>query len=559
MTTLTTELGEARTADPTVEKGGVAKPSMPIWGHFFVVFVLLAGAAVLDVYKPFNKTWSMFYVLPLLYAGWTLRGRAAIGAHAVTILMVFLVPLVFRPELMWRGTGFYNRSTGTLLGLVIIVLMAERRRYIDALQCVNRDLEARIDARSLELLRANESLRIEITEREKAELDRKRLEDELRQSQKMEAIGYLAGGVAHDFNNLLTVILGYASHLREQVSANIPAQQSIDEISNACERAAELTHQLLAFSRKQVLKRTVVNVNQFLTSTEALLRRLLPENVRITLCLDPTEQCILADTGQLVQVLLNLAKNARDAMSEGGELLIRVEQIVLTREQVAFLPDLTPGPHIRLSVCDTGVGMDRDTLQHVFEPFFTTKEVGKGTGLGLAGVYGIIKQSGGHIEAASEPGRGTTFTILMPCANISASAITDIPKKSRDFTGGSERILLVEDDDQVRKFTTLALRSAGYQVSDVRNGQEALTLATGAVTLPFDLLITDVIMPEMSGPELVTRLAPRAPDLKVLFVSGYSELESFRGNEAGRPFLGKPFAAQELLSHVHGLLRARVA
>ena len=536
------------------QTAGARKARLPPVLHSAVSLALLVAAAILDITKPFDKSWSIFYLLPILYAGWTLSRRLELPLVAAVGLTVFLAPLVFRPNLLWAGTGIYNRSFGVLLGVVVILLLRERRRHINALECANDGLEQRVRVRTAALEGTNDRLRREIAERERAEANQERLEEQLRQAQKMEAVGRLAGGVAHDFNNLLTVINGESGRLLEEVPAESSWHNSIVAIHEAGGRAAEVTQQLLAFGRKQLLQPKVLAVNQAIHSVEGLLRRLLPEHIRVSLDLSPDVQPILADPGQFAQILLNLASNARDAMPDGGEFLIKTAPIVVTAEEIANLSDLRPGPHVRLIVSDTGHGMDDVTGRHAFEPFFTTKEVGKGTGLGLASVYGIVRQSRGYIDLASVPGGGTTFTILWPCADHTASPTEAARQPAIQSPRGNETIMLVEDHDQVRAFTATLLRRKGYEVLEARNGQEALTLATGNHAPRFDLLITDVIMPEMDGPALVRHLALVRPGLRVLYITGYSRTEAIDGLARPERVLGKPFSAPELLTTVRQIL-----
>ena len=535
------------------QTAGARKPLLPPVLHSAVTLALLVAAAILDITKPFDKSWSIFYLLPILYAGWTLSRRLELPLVAAVGLTVFLAPLVFRPNLLWAGTGIYNRSFGVLLGVVVILLLRERRRHINALECANDGLEQRVRVRTAALEGTNDRLRREIAERERAEANQERLEEQLRQAQKMEAVGRLAGGVAHDFNNLLTVINGESGRLLEEVPAESSWHDSIVAIHEAGERAAEVTQQLLAFGRKQLLQPKILAVNQAVHSVEGLLRRLLPEHIRLSMDLSPAVEPILADPGQFAQVLLNLASNARDAMPDGGEFLIKTAPIVVTEEEIANLSDLRPGPHVRLSVSDSGHGMDDVTGRHAFEPFFTTKEVGKGTGLGLASVYGIVRQSRGHIDLSSTPGGGTTFTILWPCADLAASPTEAAHQPAVQLPRGNETIMLVEDHDQVRAFTATLLRRKGYQVLEAINGQEALALATGSNAPRFDLLITDVIMPEMDGPALVRQLAPVRPGFRVLYITGYSGTESIDNLRPER-VLGKPFSAPELLTTIRQIL-----
>ena len=536
------------------QTAGARKPRLSPVLHSAVALALLVTAAILDVTKPFDKSWSIFYLLPILYAGWTLGGRLELLLVFASGLTVFLAPLVFRPNLLWAGTGIYNRSFGVLLGVVVMLLLRERRRHINALECANDGLEQRVRVRTAALEDTNDRLRREIAERERAEANQERLEAQLRQAQKMEAVGRLAGGVAHDFNNLLTVIIGESGRLLEEVPAESAWHNSIVAIHEAGGRAADVTQQLLAFGRKQLLQPKVLAVNQAIHGVEGLLRRLLPEHIRLSLDLSPAVEPILADPGQFAQMLLNLASNARDAMPDGGEFLIKTAPVVVTADEIANLPDLRPGPHVRLSVSDTGHGMDDVTGRHAFEPFFTTKAVGKGTGLGLASVYGIVRQSRGNIDLASVPAGGTTFTILWPCADHTALPSEAARPPAAQSPRGNETIMLVEDHDQVRAFTATLLRRKGYEVLEARNGQEALTLATGHNARRFDLLITDVIMPEMDGPALVQHLALVRPGLRVLYITGYSRTEAIGGLARPERVLGKPFSAPELLTTVRQIL-----
>ncbi len=360
--------------------------------------------------------------------------------------------------------------------------------------------------------------------------------------------------MAHDFNNLLTVINGYCDALLEKGPVNPFWRDSLNEVRQAGLRAAELTQQLLAFSRKQVLQPRIVNLNQSVRDTERILRRLLPESIAIDLNLAAALPSVRADTGQLVQVLLNLASNARDAMPAGGTLAITTALVQLSADDAGGLSEMQPGPHVRLTVSDDGQGMDEETRQRVFVPFFTTKAVGKGTGLGLASVYGIIRQSGGHIDVSSQPGCGSTFTILLPSVDQEGVTETEQPDtvKPKSHVGGT--ILLVEDEDQVCRFAANALRGAGYQIVTARNGREALTYATESAVSPFDLMITDVVMPEMGGPELANLMTRKYPQLKVIFMSGYSRQEAMPEDDPSRLFLEKPFDFQKLCAKVHEAL-----
>jgi PAS domain S-box-containing protein len=376
--------------------------------------------------------------------------------------------------------------------------------------------------------------------------EHKRLEDQLRQAQKMEAVGRLAGGVAHDFNNLLTVIMGYGSLLLEQTAATDPRYEQIRMIRTTAERAAALTRQLLAFSRKQILMPVVLDLNTVVTELAPMLRRLIGEDIRLMTDLTPDLGPIKADRNQLEQILVNLVVNARDAMPTGGRLTIT------THNEDADEAD--GSARVVLVVRDTGHGMDEHTRVHLFEPFFTTKEVGKGTGLGLATVYGIVQQSGGTIAVDSAPGEGATFRISLPRAE-GVQAASTAPAAGPEQLQGGETILLVEDEEMLRNLARIVLRKNGYTVLEAGHGAEALSLCeshTGSI----DLLITDVVMPVLGGRELADRIALLRPDIKVLFVSGYTDDAVVRNGVMADSvqFLHKPFTPSTLLSKVREVL-----
>lgn len=381
----------------------------------------------------------------------------------------------------------------------------------------------------------------------------KQLEEQLRQAHKMEGIGRLAGGVAHDFNNLLTVINGCATLAMEQMRAEDPLHRSLTEILTAGQRAAALTKQLLAFSRRQVLTFQVFDVNEALASISSMIERLIGEDIALIRDLTPHPCIIRADRGQIDQVILNLAVNAKDAMPHGGTLTLSTRILLITEETPVPHPALLPGSYTHLSVRDSGTGMDRATLSHIFEPFFTTKEEGKGTGLGLATVYGIVKQSQGFVFADSTPGEGTTFDIYFPSAEAPPLAAAP-PLASRPHCG-RETILLVEDQQAVRLLLTQALSDYGYTLLEASSGQEALRLVAAAKT-PIHILLTDVVMPQMTGPALAERLRQQWPALRVLFMSGYAEgsvLPTFLA-EPGTGFIQKPFLPTELARKLRELL-----
>ena len=396
----------------------------------------------------------------------------------------------------------------------------------------------------------------DITERQRAERAEETLratEEQLRQAQKLEALGQLAGGVAHDFNNILSVILGYTSMLTAEMKPSDPVRADISEIHHAGERASELTRQLLAFSRKQVLQPRLVDVKAVIARTEKMLRRLLGEDIELQLVESPESTIVKADPGQLEQVLLNLAVNARDAMPSGGRLLIEAARTTLSDEEARAL-GAAPGPYVEIIVVDNGTGMDEAVLAHVFEPFFTTKEKGKGTGLGLSTVFGVVKQSAGHVSVTSTPGEGTRFRILLPREESTSESILPVRLTDTPSTSG-EVVLLVEDDDQLRTLTRNVLQRAGYRVLEAATPGEAILISeqhVGAI----DLLLTDVVMPRMGGHPLALRLAERRPDMKVLYVSGYTDDMVLRhGVELGQlAFLAKPFTPASLCAKVREVL-----
>jgi PAS domain S-box-containing protein len=394
----------------------------------------------------------------------------------------------------------------------------------------------------------------DLTERKQAEEALRQSEEKFRQSQKIEAIGRLAGGVAHDFNNLLTVINGYCALLLESLREDDLVRGSIEEIGKAGERAAGLTRQLLAFSRKQMLAFKVLDLNGVIADTEKMLKRLIGENITLVTKLTPELHPVKVDPGQIEQVIMNLAVNARDAMPQGGKLIIETSTVDLDETYTSSYPELKAGPYVLLEVSDTGCGMDDKVKARVFEPFFTTKEVGKGTGLGLATVYGIIKQSGGHITVYSEVGQGTTFKIYLPWAQEAVPSGPAQPKLSH-LPAAGETVLLVEDEDRVRTLTRQVLQKNGYRVLEARHGAEALQVAEQQ-SGPVHIMVTDVVMPEMSGPQLARRMLGLQPNLKVLFLSGFTD-STLVGNgllNTEQNFLHKPFTPDALARKVREVL-----
>jgi two-component system cell cycle sensor histidine kinase/response regulator CckA len=379
--------------------------------------------------------------------------------------------------------------------------------------------------------------------------DKRRLEEQFLQSQKIQAIGQLTGGVAHDFNNILTAIIGYSDLCLQQLPADsFPTTVSnIAEINKAAHRAAALTRQLLAFSRKQVLQARVINLGAVITEMEKMLRRLLGEQIDLlTFTREPLGN-IKADLSQVEQVLLNLAVNARDAMPGGGKLTIEASNVTLDDHYAGSRPEVNEGEYVMLAISDNGCGMPPEVQMRIFEPFFTTKDVGKGTGLGLATCYGIVKQSGGHISVYSEMGKGTTFKVYLPRVNEDAEPVAAAPIPHMISEAGGV-VLLVEDEPMLRELGLTVLEELGYRVIAAENGVEALRLVEENAYAPIDIVLTDVIMPGMGGKELVDRLRPLFPDTKVIFCSGYTEDAIFHNGalESDVFFLQKPYTVAGL-------------
>jgi PAS domain S-box-containing protein len=395
----------------------------------------------------------------------------------------------------------------------------------------------------------------DITELKRAEAGKARIEDQLRQAQKLESVGRLAAGVAHDFNNLLTVINGYSRLLLDSLEAGNPLRDDLEEIHKAGERAAGLTQQLLAFSRKQILQPRVLDLNRVVGEMRPMLARLMGEDVEVCVKLQAEAASICADPHQLEQVLMNLAVNSRDAMPNGGKFSIETGFVEWGESHVQSRPGAQAGPYVMLVVSDTGVGMNAETLGHIFEPFFTTKEVGKGTGLGLSTIHGIVEQSGGYVEAESELERGTTFKIYMPRV-VDAQADSGKPE-AVPASRGQETVLVVEDQAEVRRYTATALKAYGYQVIQAENAGEALLLGERE-SERIDLILTDVVMPSLSGRELADRLKERWPGIKVLFMSGYTDDTMVHHGVLQKDveFIQKPFSPAHLAIKVREMLAA---
>jgi two-component system cell cycle sensor histidine kinase/response regulator CckA len=399
----------------------------------------------------------------------------------------------------------------------------------------------------------------DITERKQAEELLRRRDEQLRQSQKMEAVGRLSGGIAHDFNNLLGVIIGYSESIEYRLADNDPLRKSAEEIRKAGERAASLTHQLLAFSRQQAMQPQILDLNALVTDMGKMLKRLIGMHIELTTTLVTDLGHVKAEQSQIEQVIVNLVVNARDAMPEGGKLLIETSNLNVDDRLASSFPFLQPGPYVLLTVMDSGVGMDDDTRRHIFEPFFTTKGPGKGTGLGLATVYGVVKQSGGGVIVDSEPGKGSTFKIFLPQTQENAVAPAPAQTFERGIVG-TGTILLVEDEEALLNLTSERLTDCGYTVLTARDGMQALEVEH-SFRGTIDLLLTDVMMPRMGGFALARSISKSRPRIRIAFMTGHAEREtSFReALRSGAESIQKPFTYEQLIRLVrHALDTAQV-
>jgi PAS domain S-box-containing protein len=433
--------------------------------------------------------------------------------------------------------------------------ITERREFLRKSQ---EELEARVRQRTAALAEATENLERQLLERRRAEEALRRAEEQLRHSQKMEAIGRLAGGIAHDFNNLLSVVLGLTSLLLNGMGRDDPMRVDLEEIKTAGERAAALTQQLLAFSRQQVLEPRLVDLNEVIANMDRMLRRLLGEDIDLIARTYAGTWTVKVDPNQMEQVLMNLALNARDAMPNGGRLTLETANVDLDETYAREHLDVPAGEYVMVAVSDTGNGIEKETIAHIFEPFFTTKERGKGTGLGLSTAFGIVKQSGGSMWVYSEPGRGTTFKVYIPRARDLFQAPA-VPQLLPTTLSGTETILLVEDEDAVRHVASTILRRNGYEVLEARNGAEALHRCRKH-SGPVHLLLTDVVMPRMSGRKLAEQLHQIRPNLRVLYMSGYTEnaIDHHGVLDVGVAFIQKPITPDALARKVREVLDASV-
>ncbi|HKP62143.1 MAG TPA: ATP-binding protein [Polyangiales bacterium] len=445
------------------------------------------------------------------------------------------------------------RARGESLGLLSLVRFHPQS---PAFTEADRDLaQALADNAALAVSNARlfQSALQSLSERERAEAQLRKTEEQLRHAQKMEAVGRLAGSVAHDFNNLLSVILGHGLLLLNDIQQSDPMREDISAMITAGERAADLTRQLLAFSRQQVLAPRVIDLNTSVRAAEKILRRLIGEDIELIVRCPRRLSSVLADPGQIDQVIMNLAINARDAMPSGGKITIETKDVTLDDPYASEHIDVEPGPYVMLAISDTGAGMTKDVQARIFEPFFTTKEAGKGTGLGLSTVFGIVKQSGGHIWVYSEPDQGATFKVYLPVTQKARDS--EFPPEKPQSLHGNETVLLVEDQDEVRAVALQILRRYGYHVIEARNAGEAL-LYCEQHPLTIHLLLSDVVMPQMNGRKLADRLYQIRPHMKVLFMSGYTENAIVHHGilDPGIEYVQKPLLPETLARRVREVL-----
>jgi two-component system, cell cycle sensor histidine kinase and response regulator CckA len=517
----------------TLTTAEVAKPSKAV--AITVGGIWLAVLGVIDYFTGPDISVAIFYLLPVSLVAWRVGRRAGVWMSIASVLLWYVADVMGGAFALHPVALYWNAAMRLSTSVLVTYLFSTVKTLHDT-------LEDRVAERTA-------ALTAEITER-------KQLQEQLVRLQKLDAIGRLAGGLAHDFNNLLTVIGGYSDLLVSDLDAGNPLHRHAAAINNAAARATALTRQLLAFSRKQVLQLKVLDLNAVVTTLEPMLRRLIGEDIRLVVGLAPTLGRVKADPGQLEQVLLNLVVNARDAMPQGGTLTIETTNVAghaLVAHRQASVP---PGSYVRLAVHDTGVGMDAATRSRLFEPFFTTKAPGQGTGLGLSTVYGIITQSEGHIAVDSAPAHGATFTIYLPRVE-EAIAAGQRARARPETPRGRETVLVVEDEASVRSVARTMLELHGYRVLEAGGGEEALRIGARPEG-PVQLLLTDVVMPGMSGPEVAQRLSRVHPELKVLYMSGYTDEAILRHGvpELSPAFVQKPFSAETLGWKVREVLDA---
>lgn len=536
------------------------------WGNRYIVGSALQGlgwgAGGVLLFPPDLMSNQIFTIFVL--AGMSAGAVAVLTPSRRAFLSFFLptlIPLTLR--LFWIGDDVHL-AMGVMAVMYTAVLWATAWRMHRAiltsltLRYENKDLIAFLTAAKDQAERLNEELKGEINQRQLAETALRHSEEQFRQSQKLEAIGKLAGGVAHEFNNLIQVIKGYCYFLFTGITGQEALRQDVEGIEQAADRAADLTNQLLAFSRRQIVVPRILDVNAAIVEQHRMLDRLIGEDVRLDVRLAPGLYHVKADPAQIGQMLLNLVNNARDAMPQGGVITIETANLDLEGRPEEEHRDIPRAAFVTMTVRDTGPGIPPEHLSRIFEPFFTTKEVGKGTGLGLSTVYGLVSQAGGHVRVASRFGEGAAFTIYLPAIDkMLARLRVEAVKADTGQVTGSESLLVVEDERGVRQVLCAALRSKGYDVLEAKDGREALDLCRSRQA-PVHLLVADLVMPGMGGDELARQVVDLYPAVKILFISGYSEgTVNTRVPGLASDFLKKPFSPDTLLRKVRSLLDAR--
>jgi signal transduction histidine kinase/CheY-like chemotaxis protein len=576
--------------DPRLERvrdpGILGLIAAPVGAAVTAAFLVLAGlnAAVISASSPL-ATWVLWWTrgwlgvviaAPAIFAWmvarpieWTWRRRLEAAALLIVIvamgrLLVTLwalppqqnVPLAFLffPIVGWAGLRFGVRGASTVVLLIAAAALAAAALGVGPLGNFSR--AQTLVVLFLFLMFASLSgllLAAVMAERDEALSRRLALEEQLRHSQKMEAVGRLAGGIAHDFNNLLTAIIGYNEIVLAQLDAKDARRHDAEEIGRAAMRAADLTKQMLAFSRRQVLQPKVIDLHTVLGRVEPMLRRLIGEDISLVMATRATNALVCVDPGQIEQVIMNLAVNARDAMPDGGRLVVETGDVEVDADTTKPHPDATPGRYVMISVSDTGLGMTAEVKARIFEPYFTTKEAGKGTGLGLSTAYGIVRQSEGYITVFSEPGQGTTFRVYLPHRDAPALDADEVAASIPP--GGHEHVLLVEDDPSVRRLTRQVLTRLGYSVTEAASGRSGLALGSDD-TRHFDLVLADVVLGDMSGPAVAEALRALRPSIHVLYMSGYADdaIAETGALEDARWFLQKPFTPMDLARKIREVL-----
>jgi signal transduction histidine kinase/CheY-like chemotaxis protein len=513
----------------------IAPPAISHFLYTGIIFCLFFGYAFIRL-RVIHSTWSAWSI--------TLGYIAVVNWAPETPDAIILnsIPYIIGLNLLGMFIGYSIELTARHNFLLIDNLRATKRALRES-----RDLlEKKVQERTKELEKANRSM---VADRK----EKRKLEEQFRQAQKMEAVGRLAGGVAHDFNNLMSIVIGYSEVGLMKIRPDDPLRKNLEEIKKAGESAAAVTHQLLAFSRKQIFQVKVFSLNEVITGVDTMLRRLIGEDIEIKALLSLDLAPIEADPGQMEQVLMNLVVNARDAMPQGGRLIIQTDNVESDEVRVREV-EMESGAYVKLSVSDTGSGIDADTRERIFEPFFTTKAKGRGTGLGLATVYGIVKQTGGYIWVDSEPGQGTTFNLYFPAASAPTASEKETPKNNENIQG-DETLLLVEDDAPLLELAQTSLEHYGYRVLKAASGAAALAIAKREGR-SIALVITDVVMPGMNGREMVRQMRSLRTELKVLYMSGYTDdvIADHGILEAGVNFIEKPFTTKALARKVRKML-----